>query len=116
MTFDPNAIQAYLNEREKFYKPNDQTTATVDPAQLQAAVEQAVAGDVATRVQTAVDTAVPRALSSINVLRADGTVKLTGNIDADGHTVVNLAHAGSWKRVFPERKQIKIARLITREF
>lgn len=91
MTFDPNAIQAYLNEREKFYKPNDQTTATVDPAQLQAAVEQAVAGDVATRVQTAVDTAVPRALSSINVLRADGTVKLTDNIDADGHTVVNLA-------------------------
>lgn len=91
MTFDPNAIQAYLNEREKFYKPNDQTTATVDPAQLQAAVEQAVAGDVATRVQTAVDTAVPRALSSINVLRADGTVKLTSNIDADGHTVVNLA-------------------------
>ena len=91
MTFDPNAIQAYLNEREKFYKPNDQTTATVDPAQLQAAVEQAVAGDMTTRVQTAVDTAVPRALSSINVLRADGTVKLTGNIDADGHTVVNLA-------------------------
>lgn len=91
MTFDPNAIQAYLNEREKFYKPNDQTTATVDPAQLRAAVEQAVAGDVDTRVQTAVDTAVPRALSSINVLRADGTVKLTGNIDADGHTVINLA-------------------------
>lgn len=91
MTFDPNAIQAYLNEREKFYKPNDQTTATVDPAQLRAAVGQAVADDVATRVQTAVDTAVPRALSSINVLRADGTVKLTGNIDADGHTVVNLA-------------------------
>jgi Major capsid protein 13-like len=27
----------------------------------------------------------------------------------------NLAHAGSWMRVFPERKQIKIARLITRE-
>jgi hypothetical protein len=27
----------------------------------------------------------------------------------------NLAHAGSWQRVFPERKQIKIARLITRE-
>lgn len=26
-----------------------------------------------------------------------------------------LAHAGSWQRVFPERKQIKIARLITRE-
>ena len=28
----------------------------------------------------------------------------------------NLAHAGSWQRVYPERKQIKIARLITREF
>lgn len=27
----------------------------------------------------------------------------------------NLANANSWKRVFPERKQIKIARLITRE-
>jgi hypothetical protein len=27
----------------------------------------------------------------------------------------NLAHAGSWERVWPERKQIKIARLITRE-
>lgn len=27
----------------------------------------------------------------------------------------NLAHADSWTRVFPERKQIKIARLITRE-
>lgn len=31
-------------------------------------------------------------------------------------TANNLAHADSWKRVFPERKQIKIARLITREF
>lgn len=27
----------------------------------------------------------------------------------------NLAHAGSWQRAFPERKQIHIARLITRE-
>lgn len=27
----------------------------------------------------------------------------------------NLAHAGSWQRVFPERKQIRLARLITRE-
>lgn len=27
----------------------------------------------------------------------------------------NLANASSWRRVFPERKQIKIARLITRE-
>lgn len=31
-------------------------------------------------------------------------------------TANNLAHADSWKRVFPERKQIKVARLITREF
>jgi hypothetical protein len=30
-------------------------------------------------------------------------------------TANNLAHLGSWQRVFPERKQIKIARLITRE-
>lgn len=30
-------------------------------------------------------------------------------------TTNNLAGAGSWERVFPERKQIKIARLITRE-
>lgn len=28
----------------------------------------------------------------------------------------NLAHAGSWQRVFPQRKQIKIARYITREY
>ncbi len=31
-------------------------------------------------------------------------------------TAGNLAHADSWQRVFPERKQIKIARLISREF
>lgn len=31
-------------------------------------------------------------------------------------TANNLAHAASWQRVYPERKQIKIARLITREF
>lgn len=31
-------------------------------------------------------------------------------------TANNLANAGSWRRVYPERKQIKIARLITREF
>jgi hypothetical protein len=30
-------------------------------------------------------------------------------------TTNNLANAASWRRVFPERKQIKIARLITRE-
>ena len=34
---------------------------------------------------------------------------------SNASTSGNLAHAGSWKRVFPERKQIKIARLITRE-
>lgn len=31
-------------------------------------------------------------------------------------TVNNLAHLDSWKRVWPERKQIGVARLITREF
>lgn len=31
-------------------------------------------------------------------------------------TANNLAAASSWKRVFPERKQVKIARLITREY
>jgi hypothetical protein len=31
-------------------------------------------------------------------------------------TANNLAHQDSWQRVYPERKQIKIARLITREF
>lgn len=31
-------------------------------------------------------------------------------------TTNNLAHADSWKRVFGERKQIKIARLVTREY
>jgi hypothetical protein len=31
-------------------------------------------------------------------------------------TANNLANAGSWARVFTERKQIKLARLITREF
>ena len=31
------------------------------------------------------------------------------------NTANNLANAGSWGRVFPERKQIKVARLITRE-
>jgi len=31
-------------------------------------------------------------------------------------TTNNLAAAGSWQRVYPERKQIKIARLLSREF
>jgi hypothetical protein len=34
---------------------------------------------------------------------------------SNASTSNNLANAGSWQRVFPERKQIKIARLITRE-
>lgn len=35
---------------------------------------------------------------------------------SNANTTNNLANAGSWQRVFSERKQIKIARLITREF
>lgn len=35
---------------------------------------------------------------------------------SNASTSNNLAHAGSWQRVFTERKQIKIARLITREY
>lgn len=35
---------------------------------------------------------------------------------SNASTTNNLAHADSWKRVFSERKQIRIARLITREF
>lgn len=34
---------------------------------------------------------------------------------SNANTTNNLAHEGSWARVYPERKQIKIARLITRE-
>lgn len=34
---------------------------------------------------------------------------------SNASTSNNLAHAGSWQRVFPQRKQIKIARLISRE-
>jgi len=35
---------------------------------------------------------------------------------SNASTSGNLAHLDSWQRVFPERKQIKIARLITTEF
>jgi hypothetical protein len=42
-----------------------------------------------------------------------GTTSKGGPTNAG--TSNNLAHAGSWQRVYPERKQIKIARLITRE-
>lgn len=34
---------------------------------------------------------------------------------SNASTSNNLANAGSWQRVFPQRKQVKIARLITRE-
>ena len=39
----------------------------------------------------------------------------TGALTAGGPNNTVLAAAASWSRVFPERKQIKIARLITRE-
>ena len=42
-----------------------------------------------------------------------GTPPVGGPSNAS--TANNLANAGSWRRVFTERKQIKIARLITRE-
>jgi hypothetical protein len=42
-----------------------------------------------------------------------GTVTSGG--PANAATSGNLAHADSWMRVYPERKQVKIARLITRE-
>lgn len=35
---------------------------------------------------------------------------------SNANSTNNLANAASWRRVFPERKQIAIARLITREF
>lgn len=35
---------------------------------------------------------------------------------SNANSTNNLAHADSWRRVFPERKQVRIARLITREF
>lgn len=35
---------------------------------------------------------------------------------SNASTTNNLANAASWSRVFPERKQIKIARLVTREY
>lgn len=35
---------------------------------------------------------------------------------SNANTTNNLANAGSWSRVFSERKQIRIARLVTREF
>lgn len=46
-------------------------------------------------------------------LRYNGTAPNGGPTNAN--TSNNLANAGSWLRVYPERKQIKIARLVTRE-
>lgn len=53
-------------------------------------------------------------LIHVNGHRYIGTAPNGGPSNAN--TSNNLAAAGSWQRVFPERKQIKIARLITREF
>lgn len=39
----------------------------------------------------------------------------SGGGPSNANTANNLAHADSWERAYPERKQIKIARLITRE-
>jgi len=44
-----------------------------------------------------------------------GTAPASGPANGDASTPNTLAHADSWRRVFPERKQIKVARLITRE-
>lgn len=43
-----------------------------------------------------------------------GTAPSGGPTNAN--TANNLAAAASWRRVFPERKQIRMARLVTREF
>lgn len=44
-----------------------------------------------------------------------GTAPNGGPSNGDASTANTLAHADSWRRVYPERKQIKVARLITRE-
>jgi hypothetical protein len=44
-----------------------------------------------------------------------GHAFIMGAIPAGGPTNTDLQAAANWRRVFPERKQIKIARLITRE-
>jgi len=44
-----------------------------------------------------------------------GTAPSSGPANGDAATANTLAHADSWSRVYPERKQIAIARLITRE-
>lgn len=49
------------------------------------------------------------------VIHPVGHAFIMGSIPAGGPTNANLATAANWSRVFPERKQIKMARLITRE-
>lgn len=44
-----------------------------------------------------------------------GHAYIQAGIPAGGPTNADLATAANWRRVFPERKQIKMARLITRE-
>ena len=41
---------------------------------------------------------------------------IQGTIPIGGPTNTNLATAANWSRIYPERKQIAIARLVTREF
>lgn len=44
-----------------------------------------------------------------------GTAPNGGPLNGDASTANTLAHADSWERSWPERKQIKVAQLITRE-
>ncbi len=48
-------------------------------------------------------------------MHPEGHAFIMGSIPDGGPTNADLALATSWSRVFPERKQIKFARLITRE-
>jgi hypothetical protein len=50
------------------------------------------------------------------VIAPVGYAYIQGAIPAGGPTNADLATAANWSRIFPERKMIKIARLITREF
>jgi hypothetical protein len=50
------------------------------------------------------------------VIAPSGYAYIQGSIPAGGPTNADLATAANWSRVFPERKMIKIARLISREY
>jgi hypothetical protein len=50
------------------------------------------------------------------VIHPVGYAYIQGSIPAGGPTNADLATAANWSRHFPERKMIKMARLITREF